>query len=40
MRILLLSATLVLTTSTFAFADDNCGDKTNQSDMNICALNP
>lgn len=38
MRALLLSATLVLTTSTFALADDdNCGDKTNQSDMNICA---
>ncbi|NKK67731.1 lysozyme inhibitor LprI family protein [Rhizobium leguminosarum] len=37
MRALLLSATLVLTTSTFAFAGDNCGDKTNQSDMNICA---
>ncbi|OIS90806.1 lysozyme inhibitor LprI family protein [Brucella cytisi] len=37
MKTLLLSATLVLATSTFAFADESCGDKTNQTDMNICA---
>ncbi|MGV1964164.1 lysozyme inhibitor LprI family protein [Agrobacterium sp. 22-222-1] len=37
MRALLLSATLVLATSTLAFADQSCGDKTNQTDMNICA---
>lgn len=37
MKVLLLSAALVLATSTFTFADQNCADLTTQSDMNICA---
>lgn len=37
MKISLFSAALLLAASTFAFADDNCGDKTTQADMDICA---
>ncbi|MGF6176895.1 lysozyme inhibitor LprI family protein [Ensifer sp. 4252] len=37
MKISLLTAALVLATSTSALADQNCGDLTNQTDMNICA---
>lgn len=37
MRVFLLAAGLVLTAPAFAFAQNNCGDKTNQTDMNICA---
>ena len=35
MRALLLSVALVLAAP--AFAEENCGDKTNQTDMNICS---
>lgn len=37
MRASLLTAALILATPTFAFAQQNCGDLTNQTDMNICA---
>ncbi|HTH27634.1 MAG TPA: lysozyme inhibitor LprI family protein [Sphingobium sp.] len=37
MRVSLLTTAMVLSTSTFAFAEQNCGDLTNQTDMNICA---
>ena len=37
MKLSLLTAALILATSTFAFADQNCGDLTTQTDMNICA---
>ncbi len=37
MKALLLSAALLLAASTFSFAEENCGDKTNQTDMNICS---
>ena len=37
MKALLLSVTFVLAASTFAFADESCGDKTNQTEMNVCA---
>ena len=37
MRVSLLTATLILATSSFAFADQECGDLDNQTDMNICS---
>lgn len=37
MRVSLLAAAMIFATPSFAFAQDNCGDKTNQTDMNICA---
>lgn len=37
MKTSLLMAALALATPTFALAQDNCGDLTNQTDMNICA---
>ena len=37
MKLSLLTAALILATSTFAFADQNCGDLTTQTDMDICA---
>ena len=37
MKASLLTAALVLATSTSAYAEQSCGDLTNQADMNICA---
>lgn len=37
MRVSLLAAAMIFAAPSFAFAQDNCGDKTNQTDMNICA---
>ncbi|GAJ92435.1 hypothetical protein RRH01S_03_05100 [Rhizobium rhizogenes NBRC 13257] len=37
MRITAFAIALILATPTFALAEQNCGDLTTQTDMNICA---
>lgn len=37
MRTLLLASTAIFLAATSAFAEQSCGDLTNQTDMNICA---
>lgn len=37
MKVSLLTAALVLATPALGLAQNNCGDLTNQTDMNICA---
>ncbi|CAN7685575.1 lysozyme inhibitor LprI family protein [Rhizobium rhizogenes] len=37
MRVTTFAAALILVTPSFVLAEQNCGDITNQTDMNICA---